>query len=144
MKQRVETQRKATNQTLNDLYYKLQNETETRNRRIHNDYMRCKRTGTSAYYFCCFSLFADDCYFGFHYFVSVALRKLEAKRQNVKGKIAQLEIKHPVSDETWMHTDFSTDRSAYNSYIKKHYLQEYEGKTPTFDGLEGLFFILGA
>lgn len=65
--------------------------------------------------------------------LSEALRKLEAKRQTAKEKILKLEIKHSVADETWLHTDFSTNESAYNDYIKSHYLQEYSGMTLRFD-----------
>lgn len=49
LKQRVESQKKATNQTLNELYSKLQNEKETRQQKIEHDYMRCKKTTTSAF-----------------------------------------------------------------------------------------------
>ncbi|XP_003961810.2 cilia- and flagella-associated protein 91-like [Takifugu rubripes] len=96
LKQRVMSQEKATNQTLNKLYSKIQNEKEKRQQAIHDDYMR-------------------------------SLRKLEAKRQTAKEKILTLEIKHSVANETWLHTDFSTNESAYNDYIKSHYLQEYSG-----------------
>uniref|UniRef100_A0A674NSD6 Cilia- and flagella-associated protein 91 n=1 Tax=Takifugu rubripes TaxID=31033 RepID=A0A674NSD6_TAKRU len=99
LKQRVMSQEKATNQTLNKLYSKIQNEKEKRQQAIHDDYMR----------------------------------KLEAKRQTAKEKILTLEIKHSVANETWLHTDFSTNESAYNDYIKSHYLQEYSGLTLRFD-----------
>ncbi|TWW80963.1 Nuclear receptor subfamily 1 group I member 2 [Takifugu flavidus] len=99
LKQRVMSQEKATNQTLNKLYSKIQNEKEKRQQAIHDDYMR-------------------------------SLRKLESKRQTAKEKILQLEIKHSVANETWLHTDFSTNESAYNDYIKSHYLQEYSGCHP--------------
>eukprot|EP00066_Takifugu_rubripes_P017751 XP_011607017.1 PREDICTED: protein MAATS1-like [Takifugu rubripes] len=102
LKQRVMSQEKATNQTLNKLYSKIQNEKEKRQQAIHDDYMR-------------------------------SLRKLEAKRQTAKEKILTLEIKHSVANETWLHTDFSTNESAYNDYIKSHYLQEYSGLTLRFD-----------
>lgn len=44
----------------------------------------------------------------------------------------RLEIKHSVGQETWIHTDFSTNKSAYNNYIKSHYLQEYDSMTLNF------------
>uniref|UniRef100_H3D8U5 Cilia- and flagella-associated protein 91 n=1 Tax=Tetraodon nigroviridis TaxID=99883 RepID=H3D8U5_TETNG len=108
LRERVEAQKKATNKTLNDLYNKLQNETETRKHKIHSDYMR-------------------------------SLRKLEAKWQNVKGKIAQQEVKQMVGGETWTDSDLSTGKTAYNNYIKSHYLREYDGGTPTLTDLEACF-----
>ncbi|CAG05860.1 unnamed protein product [Tetraodon nigroviridis] len=106
LRERVEAQKKATNKTLNDLYNKLQNETETRKHKIHSDYMR-------------------------------SLRKLEAKWQNVKGKIAQQEVKQMVGGETWTDSDLSTGKTAYNNYIKSHYLREYDGlQTPVSSKLK--------
>uniref|UniRef100_A0A674MG13 Cilia- and flagella-associated protein 91 n=1 Tax=Takifugu rubripes TaxID=31033 RepID=A0A674MG13_TAKRU len=53
LKQRVMSQEKATNQTLNKLYSKIQNEKEKRQQAIHDDYMRCKKT-TVRMNICCF------------------------------------------------------------------------------------------
>lgn len=50
----------------------------------------------------------------------------------MKEKIVRLEIKHSVGQETWIHTDFCTNKSVYNNYIKSHYLQEYDGITLRF------------
>lgn len=137
LKQRVMSQEKATNQTLNKLFSKIQNEKETRQQSIHDDYMRCKKTTLLELTNAVLVLISKIQYFQFSLLfsplLSEALRKLEAKRQTAKEKILQLEIKHTVANETWIHTDFSTNESAYNDYIKSHYLQEYSGMTLRFD-----------
>lgn len=47
LKQRIMSQKKATNQKLNNLYSEIQNEKATRQQKIHSDYMRGKKTTIS-------------------------------------------------------------------------------------------------
>lgn len=60
-----------------------------------------------------------------------ALRKLEAKRRNVEGKLEQLGIVRKYTDsQTYpprSRRDTFTNRKTHNNELKSHYLDTYEG-----------------
>lgn len=48
LRQRDEAQKEVTSERLNQIYSKHQKDKETKLHKIHNDYLRCKKTAASA------------------------------------------------------------------------------------------------
>lgn len=128
LKQRNEAHRDFTNENLNQIYSKLQKEKEAKLHKIHNDYMRGK------------SFFYTDkgmdvlhlmiIYSKLSFFVSslsIELRKLEAERKNVEGKLQRRDI---VTDsQTWdrRRTRRDTFTIRNTTELREKYFDTYEG-----------------
>lgn len=138
LRRRDEAQKEVTNDRLNQIYSKLLKDKETKQQKIHNDYLRCKITAVSALTqysdhkciiqgFClCFLIHL----FFFIVILSVALRKLEAKRRNVEGKREQ-----PVksyADSRPYAPGSRRDTFTRNKELKNYYLDTSEGLDPCF------------
>lgn len=68
--------------------------------------------------------------FLFH-FCSAALRKLEAKRRNVEGKLERPGIVRHYTDSKryvpWTHRNTFTNKNTHNNEFKSFYIDTYEG-----------------
>lgn len=128
LRQRDEAQKDVTNDRLNQIYSKHQEDRETKLNKIHADYNRCK-TSTPLMLSILFNIWSHSLATAsgfFFLFLSAALRKLEAKRKNVEGKLERCVI----ASQTYVpriRIGIFPNRNINSMLSTRRYLDTYEG-----------------
>lgn len=128
LRQRDEAQKDVTNDRLNQIYSKHQEDRETKLNKIHADYNRCK-TSTPLMLSILFNIWSHSWVTASVFlflFLSAALRKLEAKRKNVEGKLERCVI----ASQTYVpriRIGIFPNRNINSMLSTRRYLDTYEG-----------------